>query len=270
MTWLPIFYQDDRVLDGILKSANASNLPIDFKFILLDKLNNKSLNRAFFEHDCQQAMMAEGDRLYLVHYRNNELIKVTNDWQALTKRIVSAGRKSELLLQAVKLTSGQTLIDGTAGFGHDSLILASTGANVVMCENNPIMALMLAHEYRRMQSNVNWQGLLSRIQIRHSDLRELTDRVDVVYLDPMFPEASYSAKVAKTMQALHHFVAPPNSKDEIELLSHAIQLINDHGRVIVKRPVTAPHLANQIPSQSWQNDALRFDKYDACHQRVFD
>ncbi len=256
---LPIFCTH---LDDIVKvMAMADGLPLNIEPVILSKLNNKYLGFAFTEHNISQALLFEKDKLSLVQYKDGELIKVSNEWHTLTKRIVTAGRKSELLLQAAKLAAGQSVIDGTAGFGHDSLILASTGAMVMMCENNPIMALMLMHEHHRMQSNANWQGLLSRIKIYHGNVLDVRASCDLVYLDPMFPQDSYSAKVGKTMQALHAFVAPPSRDDEIQLLNHAVQLIHDEGRVIIKRPVSAPHLAQQAPIQSWQNDAVRFDQY---------
>ena len=70
-------------------------------------------------------------------------LSVAPEWDKLQRRVVSAGRKSELLLQAVKVTSDSIVIDATAGFGHDSLILASTGAQVIMLEQQPLMALLL-------------------------------------------------------------------------------------------------------------------------------
>ena len=51
-----------------------------------------------------------------------------------------------MLLQACKLTDQSQVLDATAGFGHDSLILASTGAQVTMLERNPLMALLLMYD----------------------------------------------------------------------------------------------------------------------------
>ena len=70
-------------------------------------------------------------------------LSVAPEWDKLQRRVVSAGRKSELLLQAAKITADSMVIDATAGFGHDSLILASTGAQVIMLEHQPLIALLL-------------------------------------------------------------------------------------------------------------------------------
>jgi len=218
-------------------------------------------------------------------------LSVAPEWDKLQRRVVSAGRKSELLLQAVKITSDSHVIDATAGFGHDSLILASTGAQVIMIEQQPLMALLLLVEQQRMSGLANWQKLMSRLHIINTDAlgyfatlaadmiddtKEIDMKaVDVVYLDPMFPEDSYQdsktgkgAKVGKHMQALHQLASPPTLEQEEQLLQSAQAVIrqkgqntNIQGRVVVKRPQFAPLLAHQQPSESWHNEAVRFDGY---------
>lgn len=218
-------------------------------------------------------------------------LSVAPEWDKLQRRVVSAGRKSELLLQAVKITSDSQVIDATAGFGHDSLILASTGAQVIMLEQQPLMALLLLVEQQRMSGLANWQKLMSRLHIINTDAlgyfatlaadaiddtKEIDMKaVDVVYLDPMFPEDSYQdsktgkgAKVGKHMQALHQLASPPTLEQEEQLLQSAQAVIrqkgqntNIQGRVVVKRPQFAPLLAHQQPSESWHNEAVRFDGY---------
>ena len=96
--------------------------------------------------------------------------------------------------------------------------------------------------------------------------------IDVVYLDPMFPEDSYQdsktgkgAKVGKHMQALHQLARPPTLDEEVQLLQSARTVVSQNartsGRVVVKRPQSAPSLAHHQPSESWHNEAVRFDGY---------
>ena len=211
-------------------------------------------------------------------------LSVAPEWDKLQRRVVSAGRKSELLLQAAKITSDSHVIDATAGFGHDSLILASTGAQVTMLEQQPLMALLLLVEQQRMSALPNWQKLMSRLQIINTDALSYfanleagtaidnATAIDVIYLDPMFPEDSYQdsktgkgAKVGKHMQALHQLARPPTSDEERQLLSRAQAVVKQstqgQGRVVVKRPQYAPLLADEPASESWHNEAVRFDGY---------
>ena len=215
-------------------------------------------------------------------------LSVAPEWEKLQRRVVSAGRKSELLLQAAKITADSTVIDATAGFGHDSLILASTGAQVIMLEEQPLMALLLLAEQQRLSALPNWQKLMRRLQIINTDAlsyfesidfadssngstADIHQTVDVIYLDPMFPEDSYQdsktgkgAKVGKHMQALHQLARPPTLEEESQLLQSAQAIVSQgagQGRVVVKRPQLAPLLAHQQPSESWHNEAVRFDGY---------
>ena len=235
------------------------------------------------------ALNAEGEQAALLLDNKNKLsllkdgLSVAPEWDKLQRRVVSAGRKSELILKAAKISADSQVIDATAGFGHDSLILASTGAQVTMLEQQPLMALLLFSEQQRMSAQPNWQKLMARLTIINTDAlsyfarlqKNTTDQavaVDVVYLDPMFPEDSYQdsktgkgAKVGKQMQALHHLAHPPTLDEEMALLNKAQAVVADNqegrGRVIVKRPQQAPFLAQQNPDESWHNAAVRFDGY---------
>ena len=239
---------------------------------------------------CLQQFSADAEQAVLLLDNKNKLsvvidgLSVAPEWDKLQRRVVSAGRKTELLLQAAKITADSCVIDATAGFGHDSLILASTGAQVTMLEQQPLMTLLLLAEQQRMSQEPNWQKLMARLNIINTDALEFFDgfnsnstaiadnNIDVIYLDPMFPEDSYQdsktgkgAKVNKQMQALHQLAAPPTVKQEQQLLQSAQAVIKSNvqqsGRVIVKRPVQAPLFANQAADESWHNAALRFDGY---------
>ena len=239
---------------------------------------------------CLQQLSADDKQALLLLDNKNKLsividgLSVAPEWDKLQRRVVNAGRKTELLLQVVKITANSQVIDATAGFGHDSLILASTGAQVTMLEQQPLMALLLFAEQQRMSKESNWQKLMARLTIINTDALKFFDsfkghsaaisdnNIDVIYLDPMFPEDSYQdsktgkgAKVNKQMQALHQLAAPPTIEEEQLLLQSAQAIIKANnqqsGRVIIKRPAQAPLFANQAADESWCNAALRFDGY---------
>lgn len=248
--------------------------------LVTEKLNQKRRQQLSQIATQPILLLDEKDKLSWL----SEGLSVAPEWDKLQRRVVSAGRKSELLLQAAKLTADSQVIDATAGFGHDSLILASTGAQVTMLEQQPLMALLLLVEQLRMSTLPNWQKLMSRLQIINTDAltyfakfnnylgADNEQAIDVIYLDPMFPEDSYQdsktgkgAKVGKHMQALHQLAHPPTLDEEQQLLQSAQAAISQNsqkqGRVIVKRPQFAPLLAHQQPSESWNNEAVRFDGY---------
>jgi 16S rRNA (guanine1516-N2)-methyltransferase len=282
-----LFYVSESQADQVenlkmLIAEHALSIILDIE-LFPEKLNQKR-RQQLSETSIQPILLLDDkDRLSWL----SDGLSVAPEWDKLQRRVVSAGRKSELLLQAAKITSDSTVIDATAGFGHDSLILASTGAQVTMLEQQPLMALLLLAEQQRMSTLPNWQKLMSRLQIINvdalsyfamlqanaiDDIKENDAKVvDVIYLDPMFPEDSYQdsktgkgAKVGKHMQALHQLARPPTSEEELQLLQSAQAIVSQgarQGRVVVKRPQLAPLLANQQPSESWHNEAVRFDGY---------
>ncbi|MBH0085601.1 class I SAM-dependent methyltransferase [Psychrobacter sp. SCQQ22] len=272
--------QQEQV-DSLQVLIEQHRLPIELKAELsVDKLTQK--RRQQLSQTAIQPILLLDDKNKLSWLSDG--LSVAPEWDKLQRRVVSAGRKSELLLQAAKLTSDSFVIDATAGFGHDSLILGSTGAQIFMLEQKPLMALLLLAEQQRMSTLPNWQKLMSRLHIINTDALSYfegldvesdaseSNVIDVVYLDPMFPEDSYQdsktgkgAKVGKHMQALHQLASPPTLDEECQLLASAKTVVSKHaqhsGRVIVKRPQHAPLLASQQPNESWHNEAVRFDGY---------
>ena len=81
--------------------------------------------------------------------------------------------------------------------------------------------------------------------------------IDVVYLDPMFPERKKSAKVKKQMQAFHAIVGTDADADG--LLALALNVATY--RVVVKRPAGANYLAEKKPSYSLEGKSTRYDIY---------
>lgn len=299
---LDVVFQQSHSTDvqaKMLEVITNANLPLILNWHLVDKINNKTLKQLVYVNPNTSNsvlnnpfLIAEFDKkdaitCYLCTIQCDDkgkpsITKVSPDWYKLQRRIVTAGRKSELLLQACKLTADSKVIDATAGFGYDSLILASSGAGVTMFDQNPVMALLLMLERERMNREPNWQGLMGRLDIRFGDAVECLlssddfsdnslpnpppargrEQVDVIYLDPMFPQDSYQgAKVGKGMQVLHGLAKPPTLKQEQTMLDVARSSVTKNGRVVVKRPKNAPYIANQQADESWANDVVRFDAY---------
>lgn len=269
--------------DWLNQQVNQQKLGITLQCHDMPKLNHKSICQVVksLQHQSLNNQQSTLPLLVVVKMTDAGLslslwqdgMQVALDWHKLQRRVVSAGRKSELLLKAIKANAGMHLLDATAGFGYDSLILASTGAKVTLIESHPVMAMLLMLEKQRMHQYKNWQALMERLHIVYANATDYLNRlntqndVSAVYLDPMFPNDSYDAKVSKHMQLLHSMVEPPTSEQEMKLLQTALQATSQantqQARVVVKRPKNAPYLAGKVPFESWANDALRFDAYQA-------
>lgn len=188
-------------------------------------------------------------------------MELVEDFRELLPRLRQDRLGRELLVKAarVKGVSAPSAVDATAGLGEDSLLLAAAGFTVTLCENDPVIALLLADALRRAAADPQLAATVGRMCLVEGDsvdvLRGLDYAPDVVYLDPMFPARTKSAAVKKKFQLLHHLEAPC---EDPERLMDAAVAARPH-KIVVKRPVKAPLLAGVRPSHSIAGKAVRFD-----------
>lgn len=187
----------------------------------------------------------------------------------------------ELLVRAAKIKGEQNpiAIDATAGFGEDSFLLAAAGFTVYLFERDPIIAALLQDALDRATQTPELATIANHMTlIEANSITELaalssgsssvltetmrndfpdkeTLRPDVIYLDPMFPERTKSAAVKKKFQLIHILENP--CENEEELLSTALNV--RPRKVVIKRPVKGPFLANTKPSYSLKGKAVRYD-----------
>lgn len=176
---------------------------------------------------------------------------------ALWKKRKNEGKKQGLV-RACKPASGIKIIDATAGWGRDSAVLASFGAEVLMLERHPALALLLEDALERRNPLDTPQLQLT---LKHADaqsyLKALKEEAypDVIYVDPMHPERNKSALVKKDLQALQQIIG--FNQDALALIHTAITRVKQ--RVVVKWPQkSAPLLP---PAFSIEGKTVRFDVY---------
>ncbi|WP_218951639.1 MULTISPECIES: class I SAM-dependent methyltransferase [Acinetobacter] len=229
----------------------------------------EKLNARFFRLNPELALCVDENGLWLCAHG----MKMQPDWQAETGRLKRASLKSEMIARACHLAEKPSLIDATAGLGHDSLLMAHLGAQVTLVERHPILFTLLEDTHTRAQSDAFLSQVVSRIQLVFSDsadyLKQQAEQhrtVDVVYLDPMFPQRDQNqqavkkqAQVKKQMQLLHMLLPEDGEMDLGDNLLELAQKIAK--RVVVKRPRLAVFLAEKEPHHQWQGDACRFDAY---------
>lgn len=179
--------------------------------------------------------------------------------QARHRQLYGGGR-SQSIVKAVGLAQNPhlTILDATAGLGRDAFVLAGLGARVWLLERHPIVRLLLQDGLIRGREEAPER--FNDITLLEGNLIESVDtlpRVDVVYLDPMFPERKSKAAVKKDMSLFHDLVGA--DEDAGALLAPALALAER--RVVVKRPRLAPPLAEQKPTYPMVGKSNRFDVY---------
>lgn len=164
----------------------------------------------------------------------------------------------ELIAKAVNTKQHQHIIDATAGLGRDSFILASQGCIVTMFECNPCVAALLQDGLRRALADESTRDIAARMCLQNGSFIQAEPKaVDVVYLDPMYPQRQKSAAVKKEMAYFHELVG--GNDDDVALLTHAARFA--HKRVVVKRPRLGEFLAQQQPDYQYSGKSTRFDAY---------
>lgn len=189
-------------------------------------------------------------------------LSLKGDFTALLPRIKQSNLERELLVKAARIKGLEeipTVIDATAGLGEDSFLLAAAGFRVTLCEYDTVIAALLEDALTRAAAIPELAPIIGRMTLYTGNsisyLQNRETPPHVIYLDPMFPERQKSALVKKKFQLLQQLEHP--CSNEAELLEAALTL---HPRkVIIKRPLKGPYLAEKKPSHSYSGKAIRYD-----------
>jgi len=175
--------------------------------------------------------------------------------------------RRELLARAVGFKGkALNIIDMTAGLGRDAAVLALLGCHVAAIERHPVVFALLEDGLRRAREADTTSTLTERLTLIRADACDYLDELagvalpDVIYLDPMFPERTQSALAKKEMRLLSRLLG--REEDAGRLLDAALR--SGCHRVVVKRPLHAPHLATsfvRVPPLEFRGRSARFDAY---------
>lgn len=154
------------------------------------------------------------------------------------------------LARACGIYRGKKVLDALGGWGTDSACLAKFGANVTLCEINPLVFTMCRNRFLEMNLDVACFP-----DDATDTMRTKCRAFDVIYLDDMFSEHPTKALPAKSMQILAELAATCDLKNLWELaLKTACE------RVVVKR---RRNQASELPEPDWsiKGSTVRFDVY---------
>lgn len=170
---------------------------------------------------------------------------------------------TELLIKAVKVKKKDTtyIVDATGGLGRDAFLLAAHGYRVHVIEINPVVAALLEDGLHRAARSAETSAACKRITFSVGDsvtmLDVLTPQPDVVYLDPMFPPRTKSAKVKKDLQLLQRIQWKAGRPED---LLRAARFAHPQ-KIVVKRPIKGSFIGDEPPSHSLKGRTVRFDIY---------
>ena len=173
--------------------------------------------------------------------------------------------KDELLIKALKLPSkdNNLVFDLTAVLGKDSILMAASGYNVIMVEQNPLLVKII--EYF-IKSNAEIYPWVKNLHIIHGESLKFLDTYNgpppiVIYLDPMFHHKK-SALAKKDMQLIQMLDSAYNGVEtnNVELFVAASKITQQ--KIIVKRDNKQEQLVNSTKvSYSIAGKTVRYDVY---------
>jgi 16S rRNA (guanine1516-N2)-methyltransferase len=218
--------------------------------------------------DCVALLEFAGDVLQLRPCDRQQSGPVAVDFAGGANRHRLQGG-AELIARAVRGRAREPLrvLDATAGLGRDAFVLAARGFEVALLERSPVVAALLADGLARARSaEPAVAEIAARMSLRNADavawLPVAEERFDVICLDPMFPGSGGTALAKKEMRLFQQLQL--DAGDEAELLRAARAAARL--RVVVKRPLKAPPLAQQRPDYALEGRAVRFDVYTASRR----
>ena len=175
------------------------------------------------------------------------------------RRRTSLSRRQPLALAVGRST--RFVVDATAGFGRDSLLLAGMGYIVTAFERHAVIAALLQDALDRARSSDTLSIPIVNMHVIHADARVALAAVrpvpETIYLDPMFPpKRKRSALATKEMRLLRELVGDDDDANEL----FDISLRTAARRVVVKRHDSAPPLGRK-PDNSYCGKLVRYDVY---------
>lgn len=159
---------------------------------------------------------------------------------------------------------GNTILDATAGFGHDACLLSCMGFEVVAIERMPVVHLLLKESLdRAKQDPVLSEAIGGRLKVMQGEavetMRALPEPPDVIYLDPMFKQSGKSTALPRRRaQLLRSIVGEDEDAESVFHVARETALKH----VVVKRSADADPLVSQ-PDVSYPGKIARYDVYRA-------
>ena len=205
------------------------------------------------------------ERLEL-HQTDGEIGPVFCDFMSADfRRRRSGSLRGELLAKAIGFRGEPlSVVDATAGFGRDAMLLALLGCRVTAVERDRVVAALLVDGVHRALGYPDLMDAVERLELVTADARDhlaaLEAPPDVIYLDPMFVSRKRTARPKKELWALARLVR--DEDDGASLLAAA--LATGCHRVVVKRPDDGAPLEapdGRAPSTQFRGKTVRFDVY---------
>lgn len=188
-------------------------------------------------------------------------LSMEGDFSKMSNRLKPNNLNGEMIVKACKIkgSSNYSVLDATAGMGEDSFLLSASGFNVTLCEYNKIIYSLLENTFERATEDKKIKSIVQKMKIKNVDsieyMKSLTEKPDIILLDPMFPERKKSGLIKKKFQLLQQLELPDSNG--AELINTALSL--NPKKIVIKRPIDSEYLGNIKPDYFIEGNSIRYD-----------
>ena len=152
-----------------------------------------------------------------------------------------------------------TIFDGTAGLLSDTIIFLALGHKVIACEQSKIIFLLVNDAIERAKAELPFLKNLLFLNAKSETQYKETQNIDIVYLDPMYPEPSKNVLRSGDISTINHILHIENIDDGGDTIFFSIKE-NNFKKIILKRPIKADIIDKNINYQV-KGKSTRFDIY---------
>lgn len=201
-------------------------------------------------------LVFDGTGLSLVGYG----MRYQGDFSRMLNRVTKGRLRHEMLVKIAKTkTEHPTAVDAAAGMGEDSFLLAAAGYEVILFEQDAVIAALLRDALRRAREEDRLREIVDRMRLTEGNSIAMMPRLgitpEIVYLDPMFPPRKKSGLIQKKLQLIQKLEQPCANERELYDAAAALR----PKKIIIKRPLNGALLADKKPSYTVKGKAIRYD-----------
>ena len=216
----------------------------------LDLKINKKPKYPCFEFKDEALQFSFTDKIFL----KLDFLKGTINY-----RLQRAHHEKHLKKAIGKNKEPQLILDGTAGLLSDTLILLSLGHKVIACEQSKYIYLLISDAVRRAEDQLGFLENLILVNQNSIDAYLENENIDIVYLDPLFPQDKKQLKRSKSIYALRNilnFEKIVANDDKLFMKFNELK----PKKIILKRPLKSEIIYN-TPNYQVKGKSTRFDIY---------
>ena len=178
---------------------------------------------------------------------------------SINYRLQRAQHEKHLKKAIGKNKEPQLILDGTAGLLSDTLIFLSLGHKVIACEQSRYIYLLISDAVRRAEEQLDFLENLILVNQNSIDTYLEKDNIDIVYLDPLFPQDKKQLKRSKSICALRDILKLEKIVTCDDKLFMKFNELKPK-KIILKRPLKSEIIYN-TPNYQVKGKSTRFDIY---------